>query len=67
MNKKFKKAKKKTVKGASKKKAALTKLKAGKTYYVRIRTYKALKNPATGKTTKIYGKWSTAKKIKAKK
>ena len=62
-SKKFKKnVIKKTV---SKKKTSLTvkKLKAKKTYYVKIRTY--YKNPTTKKTT--YSKWSKVKKVTIKK
>ena len=42
-------------------KKTITKLKKGKTYYVRVRAYKKL----SGK--KIYGKWSKIKKIKIRK
>ena len=55
-----------TVKGASKKSAVLKSLKSKKTYYVRIQTYKTLKNPVTKKTGKVYGKWSTKKAVKIK-
>lgn len=57
-NKKFKKAKKKTVKYTF---VTLKKLKKKKTYFIRIRAYKI----ADGK--KVYGKWSTVKKVKMKK
>ena len=57
-NKKFKKAKKKTVKSTS---VTLRKLKKKKTYFIRIRAYKM----ADGK--KVYGKWSSVKKVKVKK
>ena len=57
-NKKFKKAKKKTVKYTF---VTLKKLKKKKTYFIRIRAYKI----ADGK--KAYGKWSTVKKVKIKK
>ena len=57
-NKKFKKAKSKTVKSSS---VTLKKLKKKKTYFVRVRAYKL----ATGK--KVYGKWSSVKKVKIKK
>ena len=56
-NKKFKKAKKKTVKYTF---VTLKKLKKKKTYFIRIRAYKI----ADGK--KAYGKWSTVKKVKIK-
>lgn len=65
-NKKFKKAKKSFVKGGKKKKAVIKKLKAGKKYFVRVRTYSKVKKP-NGKKRVVYGKWSTVKKIKAKK
>ncbi len=39
-------------------------LKAKKTYYVRIRTYKNAK--VNGKTVKIYSKWSAVKSVKTK-
>ncbi len=67
LKKNMKKAKTITIKKASIKKATLKKLKKGKKYYVRIRTYTAIKNPATGKVTIKYGKWTSAKKFKAKK
>lgn len=57
-NKKFKKAKKKTVKSTF---VTLKKLKKKKTYFIRIRAYKI----ADGK--KVYGKWSSVKKVKIKK
>lgn len=56
-NKKFKKAKKKTVKYTF---VTLKKLKKKKTYFIRIRAYKI----ADGR--KAYGKWSTVKKVKIK-
>ena len=57
-NKKFKKAKSKTVKSTS---VTLKKLKKKTTYFVRVRAYKAV----DGK--KVYGKWSSVKKVKVKK
>ena len=57
-NKKFKKAKSKTVKSTS---VTLKKLKKKTTYFVRVRAYKT----ADGK--KVYGKWSSVKKVKIKK
>lgn len=57
-NKKFKKAKKKTVKSTF---VTLKKLKKKKTYFIRIRAYKIV----DGK--KVYGKWSSVKKVKVKK
>lgn len=41
------------------------KLKAKKTYYVRMRTYKTVKS--NGKSVKLYSSWSNVKKIKTKK
>ncbi len=52
--------KKKTVKGASKTSQKISSLKRGKTYYVRIRTYKTVSG------TKFYSSWSEAKKVKVK-
>ena len=43
----------------------VTKLKAKKKYYVRIRTYKTVK--VNGKTQKLYSGWSKAKKVTTKK
>ena len=57
-NKKFKKAKRKTVKSTS---ITIKKLKKKKTYFVRVRAYKLV----DGK--KVYGKWSAVKKVKIKK
>lgn len=60
-SKKFDKAvKTKNVKGTKKTSLTISKLKAKKTYYVRIRTYKTVK----GK--KYYSEWSKAKKVKTK-
>lgn len=61
---KFKNAKSVTIsknKTVSKK---ITKLKAKKKYYVRIRTYKTVK--VNGKNVKIYSSWSKAKSVKTK-
>ncbi|MCD8014259.1 MAG: CAP domain-containing protein [Lachnospiraceae bacterium] len=61
-SKKFKKAVKTVnVKGAKKTKKVISKLKKGKTYYVRIHTYKVV----NGKT--YYSTWSAKKKVKIKK
>ena len=60
LKKNFKKAKTYTVKKNKTTKATIKKLKGGKTYYVRIRTYKTVK----GK--KYRSAWSSAKKIKVK-
>ena len=59
-NKKFKKAKTKTVNGYKKNKITIKKLKSKKKYYVRVRTILKLK----GKTS--YSKWSKAKTVKTK-
>lgn len=56
-NSAFKGAKIKNVKGAKKTSYTLSKLKKGKTYYVRVRTY----------TKKNYSGWSNVKKVKIKK
>ena len=56
----FSGAKKLTVKGAATVKKTIKKLKAKKTYYLRIRTYKTV----SGK--KYYSSWSKSKKIKTK-
>ena len=56
-NSKFKGAKIKTVKGAKSTSYTLSKLKKGKTYYVRVRTY----------TKKNYSGWSKTKTVKIKK
>lgn len=44
---------------------SVSKLKAKKKYYVRIRTYKTVK--INGKNTKLYSAWSKAKKVTTKK
>ena len=43
----------------------IKKLKANKKYYVRIRTYKVVKE--NGKSEKIYSGWSKVKSVKVKK
>lgn len=53
---------KKTVKGAKTTSFTVKKLKAKKTYYVKVRTY--YKDKATGKT--LYSSWSKVKKAKTK-
>lgn len=60
-NKKFTKKKKSKMVGKWTSEKTITKLKKGKTYYVRVRAYKK----SAGK--KIYGKWSKIKKIKIRK
>lgn len=63
-NSKFKSAKLVTVSKNKTVTKTLTKLKAKKKYYVRIRTYKTVK--VNGKATKIYSSWSKAKKTTIK-
>lgn len=60
-NRSFSKAKTVKVKGASKTSAVISKLKKGKTYYVRVRTYKTV----SGKN--YTSLWSGVKKVKIKK
>ncbi len=64
-NSKFKSAK--TLKGIKAKTTSknVTKLKAKKKYYVRIRTYKTVK--INGKLVKLYSGWSKIKKVTTKK
>lgn len=60
-DKKFKKNKKTvTIKKQKTTKKTIKKLKSGKKYYVRIRTYKISKNK------KVYSSWTKAKKVKIK-
>lgn len=49
------------VKKASTARQTIKKLKAGKKYYVRIRTYKTVK--AAGKSTRIYSAWSSTGRV----
>lgn len=60
-SKNFKKATTKKVKSASKKEYTISKLKKGKTYYIRLRTYKTVNKK------NFYSAWSSAKKLKIKK
>ena len=60
-NSKFKGAKQKLVKGASKISAAVKNLTGGKKYFVRVRAYKNV----NGK--KLYGAWSAVKSVAVKK
>lgn len=53
----------KTVTKNSKVSITISKLKAGKQYYVRVRSYKSAK--LNGKTQKLNGSWSSAKNVKA--
>lgn len=61
LNQKFTKKKKSKMVGKWTSQKTITKLKKGKTYYLRVRAYKK----SSGK--KIYGKWSKIKKIKIRK
>lgn len=63
-NKSFKSAKTVTVSKNKTTAKTISKLKAKKKYYVRIRTYKTVK--VNGKYTKIYSSWSKAKSVKVK-
>ena len=64
-NKKFAKSvKTSTISKNTTVKKTVKKLKAKKTYYVRVRTYKTVK--VGKKSVKIYSGWSTAKKVKTK-
>ena len=54
-----------TVKKNSTTSKTVSKLKAKKKYYVRVRTYKTVK--VNGKSTKIYSSWSKAKVVTTKK
>ncbi len=56
-----------TIKSSKTVKKTVSKLKAGRKYYFRLRPYTLLNNPATGKNVKICGKWSKVKKVKARK
>ena len=66
-SKKFTKktSKKITYKGNKKFTKTVKKLKGGKKYYVRVRTYKTVK--VNGKTVKLYSSWSKAKTVTTKK
>ena len=66
-SKKFTKktSKKITFKGNKKFTKTISKLKGGKKYYVRVRTYKTVK--INGKATKIYSSWSKVKYVTTKK
>ena len=54
------------VKGYAKTSKKISKLKAKKKYFYKVRTFTFVKNPS-GKMIKIYGPFTKAKKIKAKK
>ena len=61
---KFTSAKTVTVSKNTTTKKTISKLKSGKKYYVRIRTYKTVK--VSGKSTKIYSSWSKYMSVKVK-
>ncbi len=64
-NSKFKKGNKTvTIKSNKSSVKKITKLKAKKKYYVRVRTYKNVK--ISGKTVKLYSGWSKAKAVRTK-
>lgn len=63
-NKNFKNAKMETVTGYNSTSKKLTELKAKKTYYVRVRTYRTVK--VNGKSEKICSGWSGVKSVKTK-
>ena len=58
-------SKKATYNGNKKFTKTVKKLKGGKKYHVRIRTYKNVK--INGKTVRIYSSWSSAKAVKTRK
>ncbi len=64
-SKSFKSPKTVTVKKTGTTSKKVTKLKAKKKYYVRVRTYKTVK--VNGKSTKIYSAWSSVKGVTTKK
>ena len=47
-------------------KELLKKLKPGKKLYVKIRAYKRIKYPGSGKKITVYGEWSKVKSFKVK-
>ena len=61
------KAKTVNVNSANTLKKTVKKLKAKKKYTFKIRTFTKVENLSTGKMKTVYGSWSKAKKIKAKK
>ena len=48
-------------------KTTVKKLKDGKVYSFKVRPYTKVNDPSTGKAKNVYGKWSKAKKVRAKK
>ena len=61
------KAKTVTVKKAGTVRMTVKKLKAGKVYNFKVRSFNWVYDPTTDKLEKIYGKWSSVKKCKVKK
>lgn len=66
-SKKFTKqtTKKVTYKGNKKFTKTVKKIKGGKKYYIRVRTYKTIK--VNGKTVKLYSSWSSSKAVTTRK
>ncbi len=64
-SKKFKGAKTVTIKKNKTISKSIKKLRTGKKYYVRIRTYKTVK--IKGKNVKVYSGWSKVKSVRTKK
>ncbi len=64
-SKSFKSAKTATIKKTGTTSKKVSKLRAKKKYYVRVRTYKTVK--INGKSTKIYSSWSSVKGVTTKK
>ena len=60
------KAKKISINKETKVKESVKKLKAGKSYNIKVRTYVEVEDLATGNPVKVYGQWSKVKKAKAK-
>ena len=56
-----------TVDDASARKYTVKKLKKGKTYYFKVKSYTNVTNEATGETLKVYGKDSKVLKVKVRK
>ena len=61
----FSKVKKVTLKKGTANTKAVTNLKGKETYYVRVRSYKEITD--AGKSKKLYGEWSSVKKVTTKK
>ena len=65
-DKKFKQSVKSIKIDKSNAKELLKKLKPGKKLYVKIRAYKRIKYPGSGKKITVYGEWSKVKSFKVK-